>query len=180
MDFRVEKSVKEKNTVSSYLTTHLVTKSQNTSVNQNSRNIDHKKEHQISNSDKDNVVPVETCTKKSKNLVIIGDSMLNNINGHGLSKSKKAVVLNIPRATSGDIVDKVNDVLELKPESLIVRVGPNDLTNNVNILNNEVNNKVNKVKKTSSDTVLSFSNTICRRDKINLEKTRVDTNFRLK
>ena len=62
--------------------------------------------------------------------------MLNNINGKGLSKSKKVDVLNIPRATRGDIVDKIDDVLEGKPESLIVHVATNDLTNNISILSN--------------------------------------------
>ena len=74
--------------------------------------------------------------------------MLNNINGKGL---------NIPGATSGDIVDKIVDVLEGKTESLIVDVGTNDLTNNVNLLNN-VKKIVNEVKNASPDTVLSFSN----------------------
>ena len=122
--------------VISYLTTQLVTKSQSTSVNQNSHNIDHKKEPQISNSDKVNDVTVETCNKKSKNVVIIKDSMSNNINGKGLSKLRKVDILNIPGATSGDIVDKVDDVLEGKLESLVVHVSTNDLTNNVNLLNN--------------------------------------------
>ena len=126
----------EKNAVISYLTTQPVTKSQNTSLNQNSCNIDHKKEPQISNSDNVDEDNVEICNKKSKNVDIIGDSMLNNINGKGVSKSKKVDVLNIPGATSGDIVDKIDDALEGKPESLIVHVGTNDLTNNVNLLSN--------------------------------------------
>ena len=62
--------------------------------------------------------------------------MLNNINGKGLSKSKKVDVLNIPGATSGDIVDKIDDVLKGKPESLIAHVGKNDLIRNVNLLSN--------------------------------------------
>ena len=62
--------------------------------------------------------------------------MLNNINDKGLPKSKNVDILNIPGATSGDIADKIDDVLEGKPESLIVHVGTNDLTNNVNLLNN--------------------------------------------
>ena len=93
----------EKNAVISYLTTQLTTKAQNTSVNQNSRNNDIKKEPQIGNSNKVNDVIMEICNKKSKNVVIIGDYMLNNINGKGLSKSKKADFLNIPGAPSGDI-----------------------------------------------------------------------------
>ena len=104
--------------------------------------------------------------------------MLNNINGKGLSKLKKVDVLNIPGATSGDIVDKIDDVLERKLESLIVHVGTNDLTNNVNLLSN-VKIFFNKVKNRSPDTALSFSN-IIRRDNRNLEKMRADTNSRLK
>ena len=88
--------------------------------------------------------------------------MLNNINRSGLSKSEKVDVLNIPGAISGDAVDKIDDVLEGKPELLIVCVGTNDLTNNINLLNN-AKKIVNKVKKNSFDTVLSFSNIIVRR-----------------
>ena len=63
-----------------------------------------------------------------------------------MQTSLKVDVLNIPGATSGDIVDKIDDIMEGKPESLIVRVGTNDLTNNVSFLSN-VKKIVNKVKK---------------------------------
>ena len=62
--------------------------------------------------------------------------MLNNINSWGLSKSKKVEVLNLTGATSNDIVGKIDDVLNQNPESLIVHVGTNDLTNEINLLNN--------------------------------------------
>ena len=62
--------------------------------------------------------------------------MLNNINSWGLSKSKKVEVLNFTGATSNDIVGKIDDVLDQNPESLIVHVGTNDLTNEINLLNN--------------------------------------------
>ena len=90
--------------------------------------------------------------------------MLNNINARGLSKSKKVDVLNFPRATSSDIVNEIDEVLKGKPESLIIHVGTNDLTNNINLLTN-VKKIVNKVKKTSPDTVLSFSDIVFRKDK---------------
>ena len=48
--------------------------------------------------------------------------MLNNINSHGLSKSKKAELLNYPGATNSDIIDKIDDVLDTKSESLIAHV----------------------------------------------------------
>ena len=60
--------------------------------------------------------------KARKEVIIIGVSMLNNINSCGLSKSKKVEVLNSPGATSNDIVGKIDDVLNQKPESLIAHV----------------------------------------------------------
>ena len=62
--------------------------------------------------------------------------MLNNINSWGLWKSKKVEVLNFTGATSNDIVGKIDDVLNQNPESLIVHVGTNDFTNEINLLNN--------------------------------------------
>ena len=45
--------------------------------------------------------------KEKSNIIIIGDSMLNNINSRGLSKSKKVFVSNSPGATSEDILDEI-------------------------------------------------------------------------
>ena len=95
----------------------------------------------------------------TKNVIIIGDSMLNNVNSRGLSKSKKVEALNFPGATSTDIVNKMDDILEDKPQSLIVHLGTNALTNDVNLLNN-VKKIVNKTKKKSPNTATSFSNII--------------------
>ena len=62
--------------------------------------------------------------------------MLKKVNSHGLSKSKKVEVLNFPGTTSTDIVNKMDDILEDEPQSLIVHLSTNDLTNDVNLLNN--------------------------------------------
>ena len=105
--------------------------------------------------------------------------MLNNINSRGLSKSKKVDVSNFPGATSSDVLMKIDDVLNKKPASLIVHVGTNDLTSDMNLLSN-VKKIVNKTNKTFPDTVLTFSNIIFRKDKKNLKKTRADTNSWLK
>ena len=70
----------------------------------------------------------------SNKVVPLGDSMLNNINSCGLSKSKEVDVLNFPGKTSSDVLTKIDDVLNKKPTSLIVHVGTNDLTNYINLL----------------------------------------------
>ena len=49
--------------------------------------------------------------KARKEVIIIGDSMLNNANSRVLSKLKKVEVLNFPGATSNEIVGKIDDVL---------------------------------------------------------------------
>ena len=115
----------------------------------------------------------------SNKVVIIGDSMLNNINSRGLSKSKKVDVLNFPGATSSDVLTKIDDVLNKKPASLIVHVGTNDPTNDINLSSN-VKKIVNKTNRTSPNTALTFSSIIFRKDTKNLEKTLADTNPRLK
>ena len=84
-------------------------------------------------------------------------------------------VLNFPGATSSDVLMKTDDVLHKKPSSLVVHVGTNDLTSDIN-----VKKIVNKTNKTFPDTVLTFSNIIFRKDKKNLKKTRADTNTWLK
>ena len=105
--------------------------------------------------------------------------MLKKVNSHGLLKSKKVEVLNFPGTNTTDIVNKMDDILEDKPQSLIAHLGTNDLTNDVNLLNN-VKKNVNKTKKKSPNTAISFSYIIIRKDRKNLEKFDADTNSRLK
>ena len=161
----LEKQLTEKNVIINLLTTQLVAKSQDTSVHNNIQNNKHEKGTRINNGDKVDDVPLKRSINKtsnnktSNNVVVIGDSILNNINARGLSKSKKFDVLNFPGATSSDIVNDINEVLKGKPESLIIHIDTNDLTNNINLLTN-VKKTVNKVKKTSPDNVLSFSDVV--------------------
>ena len=86
--------------------------------------------------------------------------------------------MNIPCGTIIGMAEKINN-LETQPKFLIVHVGTNDLTNDVNLLNN-VKKIVTKTKKKSPNTVVTFSNIITRKDKRSLEKLRSDTNDRFK
>ena len=85
--------------------------------------------------------------ENSKNVIIIGDSMLNNINSRGLSKSKKESVSNFPGATSDDILAEVEDTLKIHPDTLIIHAG----TKNINMLRN-VKKLCEKAKRISPDT----------------------------
>ena len=73
--------------------------------------------------------------QEKKKIVVAGDSVLNGVNKKGLSKSHNVKVKNYPGATSENILDKIDDLLKVKPDCLLVHVGTNDLTNNVNLLN---------------------------------------------
>ena len=171
----LEKQIADKNAIIDFLSTQITSKSPVTQSNY--RNDFNKEDKHKSNS-------IETSLEKSKeretkDVIVVGDSTLNNINSRGLSKSKKVEVLNFSGATSVDIVDKMDVILDHKPKSIIVHVDTNDLTNDVNLLNN-VKKIVNKKKKKSPNTKLCFSDIIIRTDKKNLGKPRVDTNARLK
>ena len=109
----------------------------------------------VINKDKDNDTQLEKEDSSNK-AVITGDFMLNNINSHGLSKTKKFNGLNFPEATSTDIVTTIDDVLDKKLESIIIHVG-NDLTNDANLLTNvkKISSKINRF---SFNTELSFLN----------------------
>ena len=109
----------------------------------------------VINKDKDNDTQLEKENSSNK-AVITGDFMLNNINSHGLSKTKKFNGLNFPEATSTDIVTTIDDVLDKKLESIIIHVG-NDLTNDANLLTNvkKISSKINRF---SFNTELSFLN----------------------
>ena len=73
--------------------------------------------------------------QEKKKIVVAGDSVLNGVNEKGLSKSHNVKVKNYPGATSEDILDKIDDLLKVKPDCLLVHIGTNDPTNNVNLLN---------------------------------------------
>ena len=105
--------------------------------------------------------------------------MFKNINSCWLSKLKEVDVLYFPGAASTYVLTKIDVVLNKQPAQLIVHVGKNDLTNYINLLSN-IKKIANKTNKTSPNTVPTSWNIIFRKDKKNLEKSRADTNSRLK
>ena len=142
----LEKQIADKNVIIDFLSAQIISKSPDLQKNNRSDN------GQVNNkSDYDGLPLKKSSDDRTKNVIIIGDSMLNNVNSCGLSKSKKVEVLNFLGTTSTDIFNKMDDILEDKPQSLIVHVGTKDLT-------------------------ISFSNIIIRKDRNSLDKSRADTN----
>ena len=105
--------------------------------------------------------------------------MVNDISEKGLSVNHKVKIVNFPGGTSEKILEKLDDIIKEQPDDLIVHVGTNDLTNNINLLTN-VKKIFNKVSKESPSTSIAFSSIINRKDKANIQKTLADTNAHLK
>ena len=101
----LEKQPSEKNTIIDFLNMQLVTSCQDKSKGKCNHNII---ERNRINKDKNNDSLHEEKDIKdlSNKVVIIGDSMMNNINSRGLSKSKEVDVLNFP-----GVLKKIDDVL---------------------------------------------------------------------
>ena len=58
--------------------------------------------------------------QEKKKIVVTGDSMLNGVNEKELSKSHSVKAKNYLGATSEDILDKIDDLLKVKPDCLLV------------------------------------------------------------
>ena len=87
--------------------------------------------------------------------------------------------MNVPGATSEKILEKLDDIAKGKPDDLIIHVGTNNITNNVNLLLN-VKKIFTKVSKKLSSTSIAFSLIISHKDKNNIKKNLTDTNAHLK
>ena len=98
--------------------------------------------------------------------------MVNGISEKGLSVNHKVKIVNFPGGTSEKILEKLDDIIKEQPDDLIVHVGTNDLTNNVNLLTN-VKKIFNKVSKESPSTSIAFSSIINRKDEMNIQNARL-------
>ena len=116
---------------------------------------------------------------EKKKIALTRDFVVNGIYEKGLSVNHKVKIVNFPGGRSEKILEKQDDIIKEQPDDLIVYVGTNDLTNNVNLLTN-VKKIFNKVSKEFPSTFIAFSSITNRNDKTNIQKTLTDTNARLK
>ena len=120
------------------------------------------------NRDVDQVEP-KTNAKEGKKFVVIGDSMLYNIQGRGITKKHNVTVCANPGATTRDILDHFKPILRKKPDVIIVQCGTNDLTSQEKTVEN-LQELVRMAKAESPDTELVLSSSITRRDKAGLQQ----------
>ena len=74
-----------------------------------------------------------TPAQEKKKVVLTGNSIVNGISEKGLSVNQEVKTVNFSDGTSGKILEKPDDIIKEKPDDLIVHVGTNDITNNVNV-----------------------------------------------
>ena len=180
----LERQIIEKYAVINFLSNQLVNKNLNGDSRVHKTVNNHNNSFQARDDNiVDNNLPLvqhnDYNKKEKSNVIITGDSMLNNINSHELSKSNKVPVSNFPGTSSEDILDEIEDTLKTHPDTLIVHTGTNDLTKNINTLRS-VKKLCEKAKRISPDTKIAFLNTIYRKDRRNTNKQHVDTDARLK
>ena len=181
----LEKELIEKDAIVNFLLkqkseTNNNTNSVNKAVTENDEILETKRGNSSSstNSKQKRETQTEPSNKKKKT-VLTGDSLVNGISEKGLTVNHKVKIVKFPGATSEMILEKLDDIIKEQPDDLIVHVGTNDLTNNVNLLTN-IKKIFNKVSKESPSTSIAFSSIINRKDKTNIEKTLTDMNARLK
>ena len=104
--------------------------------------------------------------KVRNEVVICGDSMLNNIVGNGVStKFTRSLVRSFPGADSDDMLDYLKPILtKKKPRYLILHVGTNDITSGCDTSKN-LERIRDLVIEISPNTELIISNVIVRDDK---------------
>ena len=95
-----------------------------------------------------------------KNVFVVGDSMSNKIRERGISKQHSVKVKNFPGTTTERINEEFNNILQSKPNLIIIHAGTNDLATKIN--------------------PLAFSNVIVGKDKVNLERDRKHISSRIK
>ena len=118
--------------------------------------------------------------KNSKKLVsIIGDSILNNIDGNTLSDERFNIrVKNHSGASTLDICDHVKPEIRKNPDVIIVHAGSNDLTNNIKSLEN-YKRILDLVRSKLPNCKLAISNVTTRKDRKGIDEKVEKFNARL-
>lgn len=101
--------------------------------------------------------------QSKKNVIIIGDSMLNGINEKGF-KHNKVKVRAHPGATSEDLYHFIKPSVHKKPDIIILHAGTNDIPNDLKTIDN-IKKIDDYIKVNSPATKLVISNIITRNDK---------------
>ena len=102
---------------------------------------------------------------KRQNVYICGDSLLNGIDGDGVSTKKYCtVVKSFGGSTSRDMVDYIKPAARKKPDKIIIHVGTNDISKSIDNTSENLDLVVKSVHELSPETQIFFSELCLRND----------------
>ena len=114
-----------------------------------------------------------------KVVYLVGDSLLHGIHERGLTKKHNVKVKAHGGAMTRDMIDHIKPVLRRQPDTIIVHCGTNDLTTNVNTI--EQMEEILKVAKhESGNTKIVISSVVTRADQTGMKKKVSKLNNKLK
>ena len=112
-----------------------------------------------------------------RNVILCGDSMISSIDSNGISSRENCVsVRSFSGATSNDMLDFCKPLANKKPDMLIVHMGTNDLTKNINNTKDNAIELIRLVKESSPATQVVFSSICYREDVKNINDRRLKLN----
>ena len=85
-----------------------------------------------------------------KDIIIIHDSIIEYMNGWGISRSSSVKIRSHPGATTEDIIDYIRPTAQKIPKMMVICSGTNDITNKVNILE-KIRKVINAIKENEAN-----------------------------
>ena len=112
-----------------------------------------------------NVSSKENQKEKRQSVFICGDSLLNGIDGDGVSTKKFCtVVKSFGGSTSRDMIDYVKPAARKKPDKMIIHVGTNDISKSIQNTSENLDLVINAIHELSPATQVFFSELCIRND----------------
>ena len=103
--------------------------------------------------------------EKRQNIFICGDSLLNGVDGDGISSKDHCVVVkSFGGSTSFDMIDYIKPTARKKPDKIIVHVGTNDITKKIENTTENLQKIIKTVHDLSPETQVCFSELCLRND----------------
>ena len=122
-------------------------KNKNRGSNRNNMNVTARKQNDQHSQNKDKNEVRETL---KNDIIIIGDSMIEYMNGWGISRSSSVKIRSHPGATTEDIIDYIRPDAQKNPKMMVIRSGTNDITNKVNTLE-KIRKVINAIKENEAN-----------------------------
>ena len=103
--------------------------------------------------------------KVKKNIVVIGDFIIKNVNIRDVSRDDSGKIRPHPGASTEDLIHHIKPAIYKNPDIMVIHTGTNDLQDNCNIVK-KAKKLVSAVKETDKDSSvkIAFSSIINRED----------------